>query len=134
MFVVGREEVLTAELVVHLQATQETGITVVIGTISEHLRNTVQQALPDANVFVSELEWLSSTPTDNTDDTTISRLILIDRKTILVSTVYEAASEAAETERAVFGRGFTNGLVVIARRLMATGLETGDDPKISEGN
>jgi HTH-type transcriptional regulator, sugar sensing transcriptional regulator len=48
--------------------------------------------------------------------------------------VHEAASDAAETERAVFGRGFTNGLVVIARRLMATGLEPGDDPKKFEGD
>jgi HTH-type transcriptional regulator, sugar sensing transcriptional regulator len=134
VFVVGREDVLTEELVTHLQAAQETGITVVIGTVSEHLRDTVQQVLPDANVFVSELEWLSSAPADSTDDTTISRLLLIDRNTILVSTVHEAASSAAETERAVFGRGFTNGLVVIARRLMATGLESSDDPKKSKGD
>ncbi|RQG91779.1 TrmB family transcriptional regulator [Natrarchaeobius chitinivorans] len=134
MFVVGREEVLTKELVTHLQAAQETGITVVVGTVSEHLRETVQEALPDAHVFVSELEWLKNNPTDSTDDTTISRLILIDRNTILVSSVHEGASNAAETERAVFGRGFTNGLVVIARRLMATGLETGADPKLFEGD
>jgi hypothetical protein len=32
-------------------------------------------------------------------------------------------------ERAVFGEGFGNGLVVIARRLMAQGLVTVRDPK-----
>lgn len=32
-------------------------------------------------------------------------------------------------ERAVFGEGFGNGLVVIARRLMAQGLLTARDPE-----
>jgi HTH-type transcriptional regulator, sugar sensing transcriptional regulator len=132
VFVVGREEVLTEELIAHLQEAQETGITVVVGTVSDQLRETVQEALPGAEVFVSGLEWLSSTQTDSTDKTTISRLLLIDRNTILVSSVHEATSDATETERAVFGRGFENGLVVIARRLMATGLDTVDDPKLPD--
>lgn len=133
VFVVGREEVLTEELVAHLQEAQATGITVVVGTVSDQLRETVQEALPGAEVFVSGLEWLGSTPADVTDETTISRLLLVDRNTILVSSVHEATSDTAETEKAVFGRGFENGFVVIARRLMATGLDTIDDPKLSDG-
>ncbi|WP_254543720.1 TrmB family transcriptional regulator [Halomarina pelagica] len=131
VLVVGREAVLTEELVEQLGAAQETGLTVVIGTVSERLRDTIQDALPDVEVFVSGLEWLNSDPTDASDETAISRLLLIDRNTILVSSVTtdETDGDTTETERAVFGRGFHNGIVVIARRLMATGLHTDDDPQ-----
>ena len=39
-----------------------------------------------------------------------------------------------ETEKAVFGRGFDNGIVVIARRLMATGLQPADDPETPDND
>ncbi len=63
---------------------------------------------------------MHSSPLEATDDTTISRLLLIDKNTILVSSVHETNTGGIETEKAVFGRGFDNGIVVIARRLMAT--------------
>jgi hypothetical protein len=62
------------------------------------------------------------------DDTEISRLLLADRSSILVSTVHANGRVDGASERAVFGRGFDNGLVAIARRLMATGLLPVDDP------
>ncbi|MFC7155254.1 TrmB family transcriptional regulator [Halomarina halobia] len=131
VFVVGHEAVITEELIQQLREAQETGLTVVVGAASERLRETIQTSLPDVEVFVSGLEWLNSDPTDPADATTISRLLLIDRNTILVSSVstHETDGGSTETERAVFGRGFDNGIVVIARRLMATGLNPNADPK-----
>jgi hypothetical protein len=61
------------------------------------------------------------------DDVRIGRLVLVDRTTILVSS-FECDDGVRTEERAVFGTGFTNGLVVIVRRLMATGLLDADDP------
>lgn len=103
-----------------LRAAQRRGVNVIVGTIGEELREEVQAAVPDANVFVSGLEWLAAS--EVIDDTTqISRLLLVDRSTILVSTRSTASDDGTDYEKAVFGRGFDNGLVTIARRLMATG-------------
>ena len=129
VFIVGREEVITDELLEQLQEALDTGLDVLIGTQTEDLRVQVAESLPNAEVFVSGLEWLHSSPLEIEDDTTISRLILIDKNTILVSSVHEMDTGGIESEKAVFGRGFDNGIVVIARRLMATGLPPRQDPE-----
>ncbi|WP_458190933.1 TrmB family transcriptional regulator [Haladaptatus sp. NG-WS-4] len=132
MLIVGREDVVTEELLEQLQEALDTGLDVLIGTQTEDLRERVAEALPDANVFVSGLEWLHSSPLEVADDTTISRLLLIDKNTILVSSVHETDTGEIETEKAVFGRGFDNGIVVIARRLMATGFQPADEPEMPD--
>ena len=71
--------------------------------------------MPGADVFASGLEWLQ-VPEDGEDDTEISRLLLVDDSTILVSTIRTDGGTRSE-EQAVFG----NGLVTIVRRLMSTG-------------
>jgi sugar-specific transcriptional regulator TrmB len=132
ILVIGRDEVVTEELLEQLQEAQDTGLDVLIGMQTDDLRERIAEVLPDAKVFVSGLEWLHSSPLEVADDTTISRLLLIDKNTILVSSVHETATGGIETEKAVFGRGFDNGIVVIARRLMATGLQPADDPEMSD--
>ncbi|WP_458190851.1 TrmB family transcriptional regulator [Haladaptatus sp. NG-WS-4] len=122
VLIIGQDEVLTDKLIEHLQAAQESGLDVLIGTVDDQLRDRVETALPDVKVFVSGLEWLNGSATDHSDPITISRLLLIDQNTILVSSVQANLAGGADTEKAVFGRGFDNGIVVIARRLMATGL------------
>ena len=80
--------------------------------------------MPDATTFISGLEWLhGEDATEN--ETAIGRLLLIDRSTILVSSLMPDTKD----EQAIFGEGFENGLVVIARRLMAQGLLTTRDPR-----
>jgi HTH-type transcriptional regulator, sugar sensing transcriptional regulator len=128
VLIVGRDEVITDGLLEQLHEALDTGLDVLVGTPTEELREQIAEALPDAEVFVSGLEWLHSSPLEANDDTTISRLLLIDKNTILVSSVHETATGGVETEKAVFGRGFDNGIVVIARRLMATGLPPRQDP------
>ncbi|WP_255193306.1 TrmB family transcriptional regulator [Natronobeatus ordinarius] len=133
IFVAGRGDVVTEELLEELHAARDAGLTVIVGASTEEMQGALQDALPDTDVFVSGLEWLASSPIDPADETTISRLLLVDRNTILVSSVNETGGDGLETEKAVFGRGFDNGLVVIARRLMATGLSPADDPDVSAG-
>jgi hypothetical protein len=58
------------------------------------------------------------------DDLVIGRLLLVDRSALLVSTLAAGTSE----EQAVFGGGFRNGLIVIARRLLSQGLVPQRDP------
>jgi len=95
-----------------------------VGALTESLQGEIQTAVPDAKTFVSGLEWLHGEKT-TVDDTAIGRLLLVDRSTILVSSIMPDSKE----EQAIFGVGFGNGLVVIARRLMAQGLLTARDPK-----
>jgi sugar-specific transcriptional regulator TrmB len=123
VLVVGAEGVFTEDLVERLQSAQDRGVRVIVGTLDEDLAASVEDRLPRARVFVSGLDWLRHAPTQQ-DDTEISRLLLVDRESILVSTFTERDVGDGERahEHAVFGRGFDNGIVAVARRLMATGL------------
>ncbi|QLH81665.1 TrmB family transcriptional regulator [Halosimplex pelagicum] len=126
VMIFGTESVVTDSVLAALDEAAERGVSVVVGTVTESLRSEVETALPGAEVFVSGLEWLQGATPD--DDTEITRILLVDRSTILVSTAHETAP--GSEEQAVFGRGFDNGLVTIVRRLMATGLLPVEDPGV----
>ena len=126
VLVIGDEAVFDETMVKGLRTANAQGVDVIVGTTAENLRERVEEEIPDAEVFVSGLEWI--TESSRPDDTTkISRLLLVDRSTILVIT-FSTKSDAHSDEKAVFGRGFDNGIVAIARRLMATGLLSESDP------
>jgi sugar-specific transcriptional regulator TrmB len=129
VLVIGTESTATAELMGALQSASERGVDVIVGTSSAEIRDLIDESLPDSNIFVSELEWLAADPgrsVDHHDEPTISRLLLIDENALLVST---APSSTPDQEGvAVFSRGFTNGFVAVARRLLATGLLPSGDP------
>ena len=128
VLVVGHAAMFTDELRDRLQAAQGRGVTLIVGVVSESLRDRVEAALPEAEVFVSGLDWLQR-PTPGDDETEIGGLLLIDRNTILVNTLREPTDGGHPEAQAVFGRGFDNGFVAIVRRLMETGLLPGDDPR-----
>jgi sugar-specific transcriptional regulator TrmB len=123
VLVLGDESLLTEDLVDCLNEVGN-GVDLLIGALTSSLQDQIQTAIPDATTFISGLEWLHG---DNAteDDTAIGRLLLIDRSTILVSSIMPDT----KGEQAVFGEGFGNGLVVVARRLMSHGLLTVRDPK-----
>jgi sugar-specific transcriptional regulator TrmB len=123
VLVIGDESLLTDELVTTLNDIGN-GVELVIGTVNQPLLEQVQAAVPDATTFLSGLEWLHGENLAE-DETAIGRLLLVDRSAILVSTVIPETRE----EQAIFGEGFENGLVVIARRLMAQGLIPARDPQ-----
>jgi sugar-specific transcriptional regulator TrmB len=131
LLVIGHESIFSDQLAEQLQSAQGRGVNVIIGTVDSDLRATIQEALPDVEVFVSGLDWLSRSPLPD-DDTEISRLLLVDREAILVSSFTETRADDREHEQGVFGRGFDNGLVAITRRLMATGLLSVNDPETGE--
>jgi sugar-specific transcriptional regulator TrmB len=123
VLVIGDASLLTDDLVACLND-MGNGVDLLIGALTEPLETEIQAAVPEATTFISGLEWLHG---DNTteDETAIGRLLLIDRSTILVSSIMPDSKE----EQAVFGEGFGNGLVVIARRLISQGLLTVRDPR-----
>jgi sugar-specific transcriptional regulator TrmB len=121
VFVVGDESVLTETLVDQLTSI-DGAVDLLIGAPTEPLRTRIEDVVPEATTFVSGLEWLREEP-DDTGETAIGRLVLVDRSTILVSSIVPSTGE----EHAIFGEGFGNGLVVIARRLMSQGQFTASD-------
>jgi len=123
VLVIGDESLLTPDLIDRLNEVDDS-IDLVIGTLTESLQEQVQTAVPNATTFVSGLEWLHGENMTK-DDTAIGRLLLADRSTILVSSILPDSKK----EQAIFGEGFGNGLVIIARRLMAQGLVPARDPQ-----
>jgi len=122
VLVIGDESLLTEDLLVTLNQVGA-GVDLLIGALTKPLQDQIQTGVPDATTFISGLEWLHPRP-DRGDETAIGRLVLVDRSAILVSSIVPNTNE----ENAIYGEGFGNGLVVIARRLMAQGLLTNRDP------
>lgn len=122
VLVVGDESLLSEGLVDTLNEVGD-GADLLIGAVTETIQDRVQTAVPSATTFISGLEWLHG-ENAAADDTAIGRLLLVDRSAFLVSSIMPETKE----EQAIFGEGFGNGLVVIARRLMAQGLLTVRDP------
>ena len=122
VLVLGDETLLTDDLVDTLNDVDD-DVELVVGALTGSLEDKIQDAVPGATTFISGLEWLHGAK-DLEDDTAIGRLLLVDRSTILVSSIMPETKE----EQPIFGEGFGNGLVVVARRLMAQGLLTARDP------
>ncbi|MFP4175108.1 MAG: TrmB family transcriptional regulator [Halobacteriales archaeon] len=123
--VVSSESLEDGELVDHLRSALDRGVEVTLGTLDE-VPQDVRESLSDADVFVSDLAWLGSSSQYPDDDTEISRLMLVDRETILVSSYRQTESGVSSQGHAVFGRGFNNGLVAIVRRIISTGVFDSD--------
>jgi sugar-specific transcriptional regulator TrmB len=130
VLVIGDETVLTESIMQSLRRVSKQGVSVIVGTVSETLQEMIQSEIPNATVFVSGLDWIHGD--QSRDQTVISRLLLIDRKSILVSTFYSTRTGEEIDEQAVFGHGFDNGFVTLVRRLLATGLLPVQDPKPSD--
>lgn len=101
-------------------------MTVVVGGLTDDILSRVRSELPAAEVFETGLEWLVGPGSEN--EVAISRVLLTDRTSLLVSSFYPTREGDDWTEQAVFATGLENGLVVIVRRLLSTGLLAGDDP------
>jgi len=123
VFVVGHEDILTEELLGELAAASDRGVNVAVGTQETAALEGLDERLPEIETFVSGLEWLGHSAFPD-DDTEIGRLLLVDNSAILVSSFTPDSHGDRTHERAVFGRGFDNGLVAIVRRLMAGGLRS----------
>lgn len=117
--VLGDEDALTEPLLEALEAAADRGVRVAVGAASESLRDQVDDALEGVEVFESGLGWLQ----EGDDGVDVGRLLLVDDDTVLASTA--ATHGGTREERAVYGSGFGNSIVVILDRLLSAGLEPG---------
>ena len=122
--IVGHETVITDRLARQLQSAHDRGVDVVINAVDETLEAQIRRDITCGRVSVSPLDWVNGSPLAD-DGTQISRLLLADRESLVVSSVAGRPPER-DHERGVVGRGFDNGVVAIVRRLVASGLVSAD--------
>lgn len=120
VLVVGDERILSEDLYGALRTANDRGVAVIVGATDDSLADSVREAVPEARVFSTGLGWLRGPETEEEEEeeAAMGRLLMVDRSTILASSIGDSGSE-----KAVFARGLTNGFVVITRRLLATGLD-----------
>ena len=101
-----------------LRAAANRGVTIYIGALTESTYEQVTAAVPEARTFESGLEWLQ--PQTEGENERIGRLLLVDRAALLLSSI---GSNGPEGETAIWIDNVSSGLLVIARRLLAAGLD-----------
>lgn len=127
ILIVNDDRVVTDELLERVQAANDRGVTIYVGTLSTSVHEHIDTTLPDVTLFKSELEWLQ--PRGEEEDEAIGRLLLVDRETLLVSSL---GHHSDYTKAALWSEGMGNGLLVIARRLLTAGLDIEDGVRKSE--
>jgi sugar-specific transcriptional regulator TrmB len=118
ILIVNGDSVVTDQLLTRLQAANDRGVSIYVGTLSGSIHERLETVLSDVTLFESELEWLQ--PQSDEEEEEIGRLLLIDRETLLVSSL---GHHSPHSESALWSDGVGNGLLVIARRLLAAGLD-----------
>lgn len=109
-FVVG-EDALLNETVVDSLKNVDRGVDLYIGVPTESLRENLGEEISEVRML--EPNWLDYEISEEEPD--IGRIVLVDREKVLVSSFETGTTE----EHAIFGKGFGNGLVTVARRVVA---------------
>ncbi len=120
VLLVVEEELLTEALYDRLHGAVDRGVDVIIGGKTDAIIAKLGTELPTVKVFETELDWLLGPATD--DEIAISRLLLVDRTTLLVSSCYPDADHDDSHEQTIFANGLENGIVVLLRRIISSGL------------
>lgn len=120
------EGILSEKLYEGLHGAVERDLSIILGGETETIMDRLGTELPTVRVFETALDWLHTPSTDG--DVAVSRILLVDRETLLIGTFYPDGDGSRADEQAIFARGLENGIVVLLRRLVSTGLAAVDDP------
>lgn len=126
VLLVVEEDLLSESLVERLRDAENRNVSVILGGLTEEVIARLESELPGAKVFETGLDWLVAQESET--EVAISRLLLVDRTRLLVSSYYPASDDGHAHEQAIFANGLGNGVVVLIRRLIATGLLPTEDP------
>lgn len=104
------EELLTDEIVESLARAAERGVEIQLAGISPTVQARIQESIPDAEMFESLWVW---------SDTPAGRLLMVDGTKTLVSVRQERSESvpSEHVEKAIWGKGETNSLVVVLRAI-----------------
>lgn len=114
------ETLLSEDLFDRLHAAIGRDLSVILGGQTSRISDQLGSELPNVHVFESELDWLTSYGADH--EVAISRILLADRERLLIGSYYPDSAEGTETEQAIYANGLDNGVVVLLRRLISSGL------------
>jgi len=126
VLLVVEEELLTEALYERLHDAVDRGADVIVGGETDAIIAKLDTEMPSVTVFETELDWLLGPASD--DEVAISRLLLVDRTKLLVSSFYPDDDHDVSHEQAVFANGLDNGVVVLLRRIISSGLLPGTNP------
>ncbi len=96
----------------------ERGVDVSFGSGNPEVRREAQEALPEATVWEPQYDWLH-TPTYPR----IGRLVMADRRHVMLAILEEPPGDGTSEETAVVGRGAENPVVVLVRELLGSRLD-----------
>ncbi|WP_226479448.1 TrmB family transcriptional regulator [Natrinema amylolyticum] len=124
---VADADLLERSLLERLAAARERDVSVFVEVPTVSVRRTVHDTLPAANVAITDFEFDSYSEPDRT----LGRLLLVDRKTVVLSALTEGLVPSETTETGVWSSERGHGLVVwlqytLEGRLAALEFETGD--------
>lgn len=119
------ETILSDALFESLHEAVERELALVLGGQTETITTRLGEELPNVRVFETGLDFLLGQNSEH--EVAISRLLLVDRDTLLIASYYPDADDEG-TERAIFASGLENGVVVLLRRLISSGLTAARDP------
>ncbi|MCU4972807.1 ArsR family transcriptional regulator [Halobacteria archaeon AArc-m2/3/4] len=107
------------ECVRRARAAHGRGVTIYVGSQNEAVREVSREHLPEATVWEPQLDWLN-TPTYPR----IGRLVIVDRRTVVLAVLEESPSEATPPEEtALVASGVDNPLVILVRELLGPRLD-----------
>ena len=120
------EGVLSDPLFEHVRAAHDRGVTILLGGQTEAVTAKLGDELPNVRTFETGQDWLTGRAPDH--EVAISRILLADREKLLIGSYYPQDGHDTETEQAIYASGLKNGVVVLLRRLVSSGLASVDDP------
>lgn len=113
-----------------LVETNDSGVDIHIGTISETIRERVENTEIDATVFSTDLvEWFTAM----SGSPRLGRLLMVDQGPILVSALHEEQLPGVPNETAVWSDGVDHGFSTFAERVFTYELKE-NLPEDHDGN
>lgn len=110
---------LTDQLLERLHDAAHRGVTIILGGETSELTDHLGEELPNVQVFETDQDWFTNASAER--QVAISRILLVDRETLLIGSYYPGSSSKTKTEQAIFARGLENGVIVLLRRLLDAG-------------
>ncbi|MDY6774985.1 MAG: helix-turn-helix domain-containing protein [Halobacteria archaeon] len=115
ILILGKEGMELGRTVESISDAIKRGVSVNISTVSEEVRKEIERGVGDVNIHESN-DWLRSLSLGS--DTTLGRVVVSDTTEVLVTSVEEEGERSG-----VWGKGNTNGLVILIRTLLSRAIE-----------
>lgn len=124
VLVVLDEGLLCEETLDSLRAARDRGVSVNIGTVSESVRERIEEAEIDATVFSTELiEWMESM----SGSPRVGRIVMTDRTPVLVSALHDEELPGVPNETAVWTDEINHGFATFTKRVLTFEMEDAID-------